>query len=210
MNQILSSLANRIPVIVLFYCLFLAPAMPMARADEPAHKCARCGSDCPTCKICRAVEETKKVAKTEFECACEDFCVPGRSNLCGVDKSCDDCGNVKCTRIWEPTCAQVRSRRVLKKKTVEQEVKGFKWVVEELCDACAAACEPEISSGEELKKPDAKPTATLGHPSQELGLSQFSEAPHFSQSAYYAPESRPTTTFSGNTSAARESRAGKR
>ncbi len=111
-----------------------------ARADKPFHKCCRCGVECQTSKVCRPVEETKKVAKTQFECKCEDFCVPGKSNLCGVEQGCDECGNVTCTRIWEPTCAQVRSKCVLKKSTVEEEVKVIKWVVEEICPACAGDC----------------------------------------------------------------------
>jgi hypothetical protein len=88
------------------------------------------------------VTETKKVSKTEYDCECEDFCVPGRSTLCGEEESCDDCGNKKCTKIWQQGCAEIRSRRVLKKSTKEEEVTSYSWVVEEICPACAGACAP--------------------------------------------------------------------
>src|SRR5262245_26935540 len=92
---------------------YLAIVCSSCAADDKEHKCARCGAPNPTCKVCKPVTETKKVSKTEFGCECEDFCVPGRSTLCGVEEGCDECGNTTCTRIWQQGCAQIRSRRVL-------------------------------------------------------------------------------------------------
>lgn len=130
-------------VLATCFCLCIASSVAL-RGDDSEKTCARCGAPHPTCKVCKPTTETKKVSKTEFDCECEDFCVPGRSRLCGVEKGCDNCGCVTCKRIWEPTCAQVRSKRVLKKETTEVEEKVQKWVVEELCDACAAACQPTV------------------------------------------------------------------
>ncbi len=179
---------QKIAVAVAF-SLVVTNAPRIGRCDEPTHQCARCGSTCVTCKVCRPVEETKKVSKTEYECECEDFCVPGRSDFCGYDKSCDDCGKVKCTKIWQPTCACVRSRKVLKKKTVEEEVKQTKWVVEELCDACANDCRPT--------EPIPQPTigTTKSKPwsveSQEIIASdqQMSKLPYYAPSVDAAPPS---------------------
>lgn len=133
MERILfSSIASIAFIIALSVC--------SVQADEPEKKCARCGAPNPTCKVCKPVTETKKVSKTEYECECEDFCVPGRSTLCGEEESCDDCGNAKCTKIWQQNCAKIRSRKVLKKSTKEEDVVSYRWVVEEICDACAQAC----------------------------------------------------------------------
>lgn len=160
-------------------------AASAALGDEPFHKCARCGTECQTCKICRPVEEIKKVSKTEFDCACEDFCVPGRSNLCGVEQGCDECGRVTCKRIWEPTCAQVRSKCVLKKSTVEEEQKVIKWVVEELCPACAHECQQVSPDAPAMPAPAPPTTSTSGEmpwlvDSEAIGLGAAnSPAPYF-------------------------------
>jgi hypothetical protein len=38
--------------------------------------------------------------------------------------------------VYQPTCAQVRTKRVLVKKEIEKEVPAYKWVVEEVCCQC--------------------------------------------------------------------------
>jgi hypothetical protein len=160
----------------------------LAGSDNPPHKCARCGSPCPTQKVCRAIAEKKKVSKTEFGCECEDFCVPGRSGFCGYDKTCDDSGCVKCTKIWEPGCAQVRSRRVLTKKNVDEEVTVYKWVVEELCDACATSCDPSEPAEKPNDEKDKKSSASLPQ------TWDSAENP-IANSSYFAPEGAPKTTL---------------
>ena len=41
--------------------------------------CQHCGCQCACQKVCRLVCETKKVTKVDYDCECEDFCVPGPS-----------------------------------------------------------------------------------------------------------------------------------
>ena len=94
--------------------------------------CAHCGCQSNCCKVCRLVCETKKVSKPEYECACEDFCVPGPSK-CTIE--CDECGNKK--KVYTPSCAKIHTRRKLVKKDVTTEEKTYKWVVEDLCGKCA-------------------------------------------------------------------------
>jgi hypothetical protein len=107
-------------------------------ADEPARPgvCIVCGC-AATQKVCRAVPETKKVPRVEFSCECEAFCVPGASCCVGAVCECDDCGRPRKKLLWEPGCAQVRTRKILKKSTAEDEVMAYKWVVEEYCCRCA-------------------------------------------------------------------------
>ncbi|HEX5442947.1 MAG TPA: hypothetical protein VFW87_03920 [Pirellulales bacterium] len=109
-------------------CLLLAGGA--ARAGDC---CQHCGRHTDCCKVCRVVCEMTKVSKPEFECECEDFCVPGPSQC---ETVCDDCGN-KC-RVYTPGCAKVRTRVKLVRKEVVQEKPSYKWVVEDVCCKCAA------------------------------------------------------------------------
>jgi hypothetical protein len=98
--------------------------------------CCRCGCVAVTKKICRPVAEKKKVKETEYDCECEDFCIPGPSTLIGCETECGDCGEAKVKKIWQPNCGEVRTRNVLKKSTEESEKTVYKWVVEEVCVDC--------------------------------------------------------------------------
>jgi hypothetical protein len=95
--------------------------------------CDSCGCDSQCCKVCRCVPTTKKVTTTQYDCECEDFCVPGPSQrtICH-----DECGKKKI--IYTPTCADVRTRKKLVKKETSKTVPTTKWVVENLCPKCAS------------------------------------------------------------------------
>ncbi|MBI3840087.1 MAG: hypothetical protein HY288_19360 [Planctomycetia bacterium] len=95
--------------------------------------CDRCGCESACRKVCRAVRETKKVPKVTYSCQCEDFCVPGPSDHSVV---CDECGNKK--HVYTQTCAHMRTRKKLVKHETVEEVPSHKWIVETVCDACAA------------------------------------------------------------------------
>ncbi len=98
--------------------------------------CSHCGcNDNSCCKVCCLVPEVKKVTKPVYDCECEDFCVPGKSECC---VGCDECGNRKL--IYTPTCGRVRTRAKLVKKTETKEVKTFKCVVVDMCARCAQQC----------------------------------------------------------------------
>lgn len=115
---------------------------------EAGHQfCNRCGCQQHCKKVCRLVCGTKKEVKTEYSCECEDFCVPGRSEKCGVKCECNRLGIKCCHANLKPVCAQVRTKRVLVKKEVEKEVPDYKWVVEEVCCGCGQPLKKGAASG---------------------------------------------------------------
>lgn len=98
--------------------------------------CSHCGcNDDSCCKVCCLVPEVKKVTKPVYDCECEDFCVPGKSECC---VGCDECGHRKL--FYTPTCGCVRTRVKLVKKSETKEVKTFKCVVVDMCAKCASQC----------------------------------------------------------------------
>jgi hypothetical protein len=137
-------------------CLAVA-LVGLLAAQAAADCCNDCGCQCDCCKVCRCVPTTKKVTKICYGCECEDFCVPGPSKICGYKcPEPDPCG---CTcggalfqqlhdhfhylhkePIWQPTCAEVRTRSRLVKKEVVKEVPSWKWEVVDLCPHCKAGC----------------------------------------------------------------------
>jgi hypothetical protein len=123
-----------------FICcaLVLLAGMTSARAGDC---CESCGCDASCCKVCRCVPSTKKVTKIEYDCECEDFCVPGPSlrTVCY-----DERGKKKI--IYTPTCAEVRTRKKLVKKETSKTVPTTKWVVENLCPKCASQKTSEPAS----------------------------------------------------------------
>jgi hypothetical protein len=114
----------------------------LARHADGCDHCARCGCEADCCKVCRLVCGTKKVPKITYECKCEDFCVPGPSEHCVVRD--DACGCKK--HIYTPTCAKVRTRKVLVKHETMEEVASYKWVVDPVCGACAGKCAAETAA----------------------------------------------------------------
>jgi len=114
--------------------------------------CAECGCHTPCRKVCRLVCEEKKVDVTCWGCKCEEFCVPNPSCPgCRHCKTvCADC-KAKCDPKaphtepkafvwfnWFPNGARIYTRAKLMKKTETVTVPGYKWVVEDLCQQCAA------------------------------------------------------------------------
>ncbi|MEJ7595927.1 MAG: hypothetical protein WKF77_30825 [Planctomycetaceae bacterium] len=125
----------------------------MATAGEGC--CSRCGCSAKRCrKICRLVQEDRKITTTCWGMQCKDFCVPGPStpdckhcqSLCS--KGPDD--NQICVKpkrlvwtSWIPGCGQeIFTKHKLMKKTVTTTVPSFKWVVEVACTECVASIEP--------------------------------------------------------------------
>jgi hypothetical protein len=121
----------------LFCCaLALVAFAATALGRDYRDRCADCGCQAVCCKVCRAVETTKKVPKVIYDCECEDFCVPGPS---ARSIECDECGHKK--HVYTPTCAEVRTRKKLVKREKVEEVKSTEWVVENLCRSCADKCD---------------------------------------------------------------------
>lgn len=115
--------------------------------------CAHCGCYTECDKICRLVEEEKKLTVTCWGGKCEDFCVPGPS-----EKKCEHCevlckenpeGEPHCAHVrktawstWAPwICPTIYTKTKLMKKTVTKKIPSYKWVVEDLCPKCESKAE---------------------------------------------------------------------
>jgi hypothetical protein len=69
--------------------------------------------------------------------------VPGPSDHCVTR---DECGCKQ--HVYTPTCAQVRTRKVLVKNETFTEVPSYKWVVENVCGPCACKCAAETAENQ--------------------------------------------------------------
>jgi hypothetical protein len=111
----------------------------VSKTQAGHHYCRHCGCQQHCKKVCRLICGTKKEVKPVYCCECEDFCVPGPSVRCGVQCECNRLGIKCCHAVYKPTCAEVRTKKVLVKKEIEKEVPAYKWVVEEVCCQCGQA-----------------------------------------------------------------------
>lgn len=125
-------------------CALLLVASPWTLRAHSDECCDHCQCQASCCKVCRCVPTTKKVTKPVYSCKCEDFCVPGPSTR---HKVCDECGHHK--TVYTPTCADVRTRKVLVKQNKTEEVPTYKWVVETLCPRCAGQCAADDAAGDQ-------------------------------------------------------------
>lgn len=152
------------------------------------HGCARCGcSDC--CKVCRLVEEEKKVPVICWGCVCEDMCLPCPSERgCKhCDRVCEDCncgeglfGCGDCSYdpkhptskskkfVWFDWCPgegkRIIQHKKLMKMTTSKKIPHYKWVVEDLCAKCekkVAEETPQVAPGSDVPPPPALADAKL-------------------------------------------------
>lgn len=136
--------------------------------------CAHCGCMAGCQKVCRLVDAPRKIPVTCWGCKTVDYCVPGPSQRgCkNIDCLCNETNDPKSPCVspkkvvwwdWTPgCCAQVRSKNVLMKKTVTKTVPGFKWVVEDLCPQCQAACQTaQVPEGFNVPNPPQVADAIL-------------------------------------------------
>lgn len=111
--------------------------------------CAKCGCQCEPTKVCRVVEDKRKVSVVCWGIEEEPVCVPGPSqrgcknceDVCESDGSClHGCPRKLVWTDWLPGCrAKVYTHKKLMKKTVTKTVPAFEWVAEDVCPQCAAA-----------------------------------------------------------------------
>jgi hypothetical protein len=110
-----------------------------------AGSCANCGCRTGCTKVCRRVEDKKKVTVTCWGCEEEEFCLPGPSTP-ECNHSEDVCGETGWCCLWNrpfvwtewcpSDCAKMFTKKKLMKRTVIKTVPSYKWVVEDLCPAC--------------------------------------------------------------------------
>lgn len=138
--------------------LALALAATASAGEASQRYCGHCGCQRHCKKVCRLICGTKKETKTEYECQCEDICIPGRSVKCGEKCECNRLGIKCCHAVLKPVCGKVRTKRVLVKKQVEKEVPDYKWVVEKVCCHCGQKLDDNAAGGgAEGKSADAPP-----------------------------------------------------
>jgi hypothetical protein len=117
--------------------------------------CAHCGCVTECHKTCRLVTEEKKVEVVCWGCKSEDFCVGCHSEpgCMHCEEVCGACDFPKGTgqicvkphafvwREWIPGTARIHTKKKLMKKSITKKVPSHKWVVEDLCPTCRAACQ---------------------------------------------------------------------
>lgn len=137
--------------------------------------CAHCGCETYCEKVCRLVEEEKKITFTCWGGKREDFCLPGPSkkvcehceSLCDKDpEGCPVCARKSAWSIWQPwVCPTIHTKARLMKKTITKKIPSYKWVVEDLCPECesgakSAAPAPGVEVPPKPKASGAKTAPT--------------------------------------------------
>lgn len=115
--------------------LLLTTCVPAIAAWNGSQCCDHCGCESTCKKVCRWVCEMKETSKVTYGCKCEDFCVPGPSHRHKSACSCGHCDSCLAP-VWQPVCAEVKTRKVLEKKVEKIMKPSYKWVVEYLCPNC--------------------------------------------------------------------------
>lgn len=141
-------LRTKIYILLTLACAFALPVANELHAGDCA--CHHCGCHRNCNKVCRLVDDQKKVTIVCWGSKCEDFCLPGKScrgclnseEVCTPDdkaKGEEPCSHSKSFvwYDWTPGCANgIRTKKKLMKKTIEKKLPSYKWVVEDLCQEC--------------------------------------------------------------------------
>ena len=132
----------------------MAPGKAKGDQEQPAKKtakagttpaCMHCGATCGLTAICVCEPGTKKQPKVEFDVECEPICIAGCSSR---PWPLGNCGSrVGCTNGCGRCPSRVRSRKQLKKETVDEEVPTIKRKVAYVCDCCAGRCAGRCAGG---------------------------------------------------------------
>jgi len=100
--------------------------------------CCNCGCN-HVKKVCRLVCDMKEVTTFEYDCKCEDFCLPGKSTCCGHHWEPDCKCLLGCKKVhdWQPHCScHIRTKKTLVKVPVKKKVPHYTCVVECICNQC--------------------------------------------------------------------------
>ena len=108
-----------------------------ASAAPAAPACIRCGATCGLEAICVCSPGTKKIPKVEYEVDCEPICMPGCGSTPWSFGRREPAGCSSCT-VEQPACpGRVRTRKLLRKETTEEEICVVERRVEYLCGPCS-------------------------------------------------------------------------
>lgn len=159
--------------------------LPMAtdsRAEDEGAPpcCAHCGCRCCLRPCCKIVCEMKEVKEWCYDCKCEDFCVPGRSECVGCHPEQDCCGCCKMKPTYKPCWCDMFCRKKLVKREIVKKVPKYKCVVEYVCADCcgcggncghrhhhhaeAALPVDAVAEAEPVAEPAAPPVARAARP----------------------------------------------
>ena len=127
---------------------FVAPLGFVDRA-EAGHGCNQCGCNQGR-KVCKLVPTVTKTTTFEYSCKCEDICLNGRSKCIGTKQVCDD-GCMKCEKVMQPTCCEVKTITKLVKTPVVKEKHGWKCVVVQVCGGCRHCAEAREATATETQ-----------------------------------------------------------
>lgn len=134
--------------------------------------CQRCGRDCECRRVCHCVPFDKKVQVVCWGCSEKEICIPDPS-IRGCEHREDVCDNCPhgCRRNhgivwwdWTPCGAKTLTKRKLMKKVVTRKIPSYKWVTEDLCDACASDCAQPTPSGKPTNPIEPTPADSPAKP----------------------------------------------
>ena len=133
-----------------------------AGKHHPQRCCAQCGCACRCGKVCRLECTEKETPVNIWGVECEDFCIgsPGTPK-CDCCRSLHDaeakdppcsCPKLFTWTTWLPGChAKLFTHKKLYKQVATVKTPTYKWVVEDLCSDCQAACRPvRVPAGTKL------------------------------------------------------------
>jgi hypothetical protein len=121
----------------------LGATAPERGAERTATQvCLRCGSTCDLEPVCVCTPSTKKKPKVEYEVDCEPICLAGCASR---PWRVGHCHPVGCTSCDPEPCdcpSRIRSRKLLRKETTDEDVRVVERNVAYLCGPCAGRASP--------------------------------------------------------------------
>lgn len=131
-------------------------------AGDAGPSCLRCGSTCGLEPICVCEPGIKKVPRAEYDVACEPICIAGCGSKPWCGRGCTEAGCTTCGPDGDDCPGRVRSRKTLRRETVEDEVCVVNRRVAYLCDACSRSGVTGCTApGRGGSHPETRPGCTL-------------------------------------------------
>lgn len=156
----------------------LAILVLAAAADEPAQpRCASCG--CSNFRnACRLVCEMKERINYEYDVDCDNYCLPGVSEIRGKHwvPDCKSWLGRRKVLHWQPHClCKVHTRKTLVKIPVVTKVPSYNCVVDRVCCQCGRS-EVDAKATEQARQRGAAPQSTPVPTAFQLGNPNSADA----------------------------------